>query len=71
MIEIPPIDELREIRRQLSESCGNDARRYAEMLREVASRVPGQYVTRPLIPSGTASLPQAAASPESTPANVQ
>ena len=67
MIEIPLIDELREVRRRLSEACGNDAARYAEMLREVAARVPGQYVTRPLIPAGTAPLPQADAAVESIP----
>jgi hypothetical protein len=65
MIEIPLIDELREVRRRLSESCGNDVARYAEMLREVATRVPGRYVTRPLIPSGTAPSRQADTSTES------
>ena len=67
MIEIPLIDELREVRRRLSEECGNDAARYAEMLREVAARVPGQYVTRPLIPTGTAPPAPAGESAESTP----
>ena len=67
MIEIPLIDELRETRRRLSEACGNDVARYAEMLREVATRVPGHYVTRPLTPLGTTPPPQVEAAVDSVP----
>jgi hypothetical protein len=49
MIQIPPIDELREIRRNLAEQCNNDPSRYAEMLRQVAVTRPGQYVQQPLM----------------------
>jgi len=48
MIEIPLIDELREIRRRLSEKEGNDAARYATMLQKVAQDLPGTYVDQPL-----------------------
>lgn len=48
MIDFGPIDELREIRRRLSEQCGNDIERYAAMLAEVATRIPGKYITHPL-----------------------
>ena len=48
MIQIPPLDELREVRRRLSEACGNDPARYAEMLREMARNNPGPYITQPM-----------------------
>ena len=60
MIDIPLIDELREVRRRLSEQCGCDAERYAKMLQEEASQFTGRYVTKPLIPAATATLPRSA-----------
>ncbi len=48
MIEIPLIDELREIRRKLAEACGSDPKRYADMLREGAKAQPTNYITEPL-----------------------
>ena len=50
MIEIAPIEELRETRRRLAEQCAEDVQRYAEMLREVSGTFPGVYVTEPLFP---------------------
>lgn len=50
MIDFGPIDELREIRRRLVEQCGNDIERYAAMLAEVSTRIPGHYVTLPIPP---------------------
>lgn len=47
MIDFGPLDELREIRRRLSEQCGNDMERYAAMLADVSTRIPGEYVTLP------------------------
>lgn len=34
MIHVPLLDELREIRRRLSEQCDGDMERYVRMLRE-------------------------------------
>ncbi|GEM_PF-3686846 len=48
MIDFGCVDELREIRRRLSEECGNDVHRYAEMLREMASKSKAKYITAPL-----------------------
>lgn len=48
MIEIPLIDELREVRRRLSEAQAADPVRYAAMLREVGRELPGKYVDRNL-----------------------
>ena len=45
MIEVVTLDELRDVRRRLSEQCGNDIERYAAMLAEVATRIPGKYIT--------------------------
>ena len=58
MIDIPLIDELREVRRRLSEQCGCDAERYAKMLQEEASQFTGRYVTKPLMPASTTTLPR-------------
>jgi hypothetical protein len=69
VIDIPLIDELREVRRQLSEQCGCDAERYAEMLQEEASQFTGRYVTKPLIPAAT-TLPRTGGSTEPTPTHV-
>ncbi len=48
MIDIPLIDELREIRRKLAEACGSDPNRYADMLREGAKTQHANYITEPL-----------------------
>ena len=50
MIEIPLIDELREIRGRLSDEQKGDPARYAEMLLQVSRDLPGSYVTHPLNP---------------------
>ena len=50
MIELPPIDELREARQRLAEAQGEDARRYAAMLAEVARTLSGTYIAKPLVP---------------------
>ena len=50
MIEIPLIDELREVRRKLAEACQGDVVRYAQMLRERSQLKPEDYVTKPLLP---------------------
>ena len=55
MINVPLIDELRETRRRLSQECHDDLEHYALMLKGIAARMPGTYVTQPL---GTASAPQ-------------
>jgi len=49
MIDFGPIDELREVRRRLSEQCGNDVHRYAAMLREMAKGSTAKYITQPLL----------------------
>ena len=69
MIDIPLIDELREVRRRLSEQCGCDAERYATMLEEGASQFTGRYVTKPLIPTAPTTLPRSAVSEESIPSH--
>lgn len=48
MISVPLIDELRETRRRLADECSGDLQRYAEMLRQVSERIPGQYIPAPL-----------------------
>ena len=50
MISVPLIDELRETRRRLADECAGDLDRYAEMLRQVSERIPGQYIRSPLTP---------------------
>jgi hypothetical protein len=50
MIDMSPIEELRETRRRLADACGGDAERYAAMLQEVTRNLPGDYITRPLLP---------------------
>ena len=69
MIDIPLIDELREVRRRLSEQCGCDAERYAKMLQEEASQFTGRYVTKPLIPEATTTLPRSEESVEPIPSH--
>lgn len=51
MMDIPLVDELREIRRRLAEQCGGDAHRYAAMLQEFSRTLPGNHVKQPLSPS--------------------
>jgi hypothetical protein len=70
MIDIPLIDELREVRRRLSEQSGCDAKRYAEMLQEEASQFRGRYVTKPLIPAGTITPPRTVESGEPAPSHT-
>ncbi len=50
MIIVPLIDELREVRRRLAESCQGDVIRYAQMLREKSRVNPEGYITKPLLP---------------------
>ncbi len=58
MIEIPLVDELREVRRRLSDEQGGDPTRYAAMLKEVSRQLPGSYVHQPLRPERTEVLHQ-------------
>ena len=60
MTHIPLIDELREIRRALSEQQGNDAVRYAAMLEEVARDLLGAYVTEPVWSGSSDATPEPA-----------
>ncbi len=57
MISVPLIDELRETRRRLADECAGDLDRYAEMLRQVSERIPGQYIHSPLTPEGRRTVP--------------
>jgi hypothetical protein len=50
VIEIPLIDELREVRRRLADACQGDVARYAQMLRERSQVNSKNYVTKPLTP---------------------
>jgi hypothetical protein len=59
MIHVPLIDELRDTRRRLAEACGEDIELYAQMLREVAQRIPGTYVTTPLTHDQSSDEPKA------------
>ena len=54
MIDVPLLDELREIRRRLSEAVGCDAERYAATLDEIAKKSGAKYVTEPLLPEPSA-----------------
>lgn len=58
MIEIAPIEELREVRRRLSEVERGDVAKYAAMLRQVAKQLPGEYVSAPLSDSDATLRPQ-------------
>lgn len=62
MIEIPPLEELREARRRLADQAGNDVERYAALLAQVSSTLPGTYVAKPLLPPPAASEHKAKAS---------
>jgi hypothetical protein len=57
MISVPLIDELRETRRRLADECSGDVQRYAEMLRQVSERIPGQYIHTPLAHKKSAESP--------------
>ena len=67
MIDFGPVDELREVRRRLSEECGNDIGRYAAMLQEVATRMPGRYITQQLPAREMSSVPSGADNAPTTP----
>ena len=58
MISVPLIDELRETRRRLADECACDLDRYAEMLRQVSERIPGQYIRSPLTPENHRAVPE-------------
>jgi hypothetical protein len=62
MIDIPPLEELRESRRRLAEQEGEDVQRYAAMLAQVSRTVPGSYVAQPLLPQASPREPNAKAS---------
>ncbi len=51
MIDIPLINELREIRRRLSAASQEDVVRYAQMLQDETQTFPGTHVLKPLVPS--------------------
>lgn len=77
MIDFGPIDELRETRRRLSAECGYDVHRYAEMLRDMASKSTAKYVTQPFLTDASRTLPSqetpaepVAASPSTPPSVV-
>jgi hypothetical protein len=50
MKNLPALDELRAIRRQLAQEQEFDVKKYAATLREVARVLPGDYVTQPILP---------------------
>ncbi len=50
MIDVPLIDELREVRRRLADGAQGDVVLYAQMLREKSRVKPDNYVSRPLLP---------------------
>ncbi len=62
MIEIPPLEELRDVRRRLAEQAGNDVEHYAALLAQVSATLPGTYVAKPLLSQPAASEPKAKAS---------
>ncbi|GMU83588.1 MAG: hypothetical protein AMXMBFR47_34580 [Planctomycetota bacterium] len=50
MIDIPTIDELREIRRRLAEQAGYDAHRYADLLRSGSNDESARIIDTPIAP---------------------
>ncbi len=62
MIDIAPLEELRQTRRRLAEQHGDDAQRYAAMLALVPRTLPGTYVAQPLLPQVYPPEPKAKAS---------
>ena len=50
MINVPLIDELREVRRRLADGAQGNVVLYAQMLREKSRVKPDNYVSRPLLP---------------------
>lgn len=46
----PLIDEIREIRKRISEAHGNDVRKLCDHLREIEARYPERVVRRPAKP---------------------
>jgi hypothetical protein len=55
MKNVPVLDELRDIRRRLTQEQEFDVERYAAMLREVELSQSRRYLTQPILP---AVLPQ-------------
>jgi hypothetical protein len=51
MINLPLLDELRVIRRRLSEEMGNDVERYAAMLQAGAEDPAAEYISEPVLPT--------------------
>jgi hypothetical protein len=66
MIDVPLIDELREVRRRLADGSQGDVVLYAQMLREKSRVKPGNYVSRPLLPPRPETPPSL---PENIPAS--
>ncbi len=64
MIEISTLEELRAIRRRLSEECGDDPARYAAMLAEFGQTRSGPHIAQPLAESASA-IPSHAPEPGS------
>lgn len=48
MMDIEPIDELREVRRRLSDLADGDVRRYAQLLRDQPVHTDGPDVVTPI-----------------------
>ncbi len=47
MMDDPIVEEIRRIRRQLSEECGHDVRRFGEMIRERQRKSGREYIPPP------------------------
>lgn len=61
MIDLPLLDELREIRRRLSEECQGDVEEYARMLQQVPLPPNAVPVSTPLLPTASSSSTKASA----------
>ena len=53
MIDVSPIDELREARSRLAQLANHDPRQYAALLRMSVTTLPGSYLAQPLLPETT------------------
>jgi hypothetical protein len=51
MKNVPLLDELLGIRQRLAREQNLDVEKYAEMLRQIAQTLPGDYVAHPLLPA--------------------